>query len=195
MKNIKSFSLFEANSYSYSKDQVTSLPIFNILKSMGFEDSTTNAIWNHGNIRLYNDMLDMDDPSECITIYGNGPIRKTVTSGWNSDNGNQHILKRFSEIRTLEDWNERFFYILQWAKKRYKSRKGLVLDYSDKDSLNFGKVMSDIYKQDIDAFVKIYNDMKDEAKELFFKEIGQSKSEFETNLDKYQSIRKRAFFI
>ena len=192
MKNIKSFSLFESNGYSYSKDQVTSLPIFGILKSMGFEDSTTNAIWNHGNIRLYNNMLDMNDPSECITIYGNGPIRKTV-SGFSG--GNPHILKSFSEIRTLEDWNERFFYILQWAKKRYKSRKGLIFDYSDKDSLNFGKVVSDIYKQDIDIFIKIYADMKDDAKELFLKEIGQTKSEFETNLDKYQSIRKRAFFI
>ena len=192
MKNIKSFSLFESNGYSYSKDQVTSLPIFGILKSMGFEDSTTNAIWNHGNIRLYNNMLDMNDPSECITIYGNGPIRKTV-SGWSG--GNPHILKRFDEIQTLEDWTMRFLYILQWAKKRYKSRKGLIFDYSDTDSVDFGKVMSDIYKQDIDIFIKIYADMKDDAKELFLKEIGQAKSEFETNLDKYQSIRKRAFFI
>jgi hypothetical protein len=160
---------------------------------MGFEDSTTNAIWNHGNIRLYNVMLDMDDPSECITIYSNGPIRKTV-SGW-AGKGNPHILKRFDEIQTLEDWTMRFLYILQWAKKRYKSRKGLIFDYSDTDSVDFGKVMSDIYKQDIDAFIKIYADMKDDAKELFLKEIGQTKSEFETNLDKYQSIRKRAFFI
>jgi len=193
MKNIKSFSLFESNGYSYSKDQVTSLPIFGILKSMGFEDSSTNAIWNHGNIRLYNDMLDMNDPAECITIYGNGPIRKTV-SGW-SGRGNPHILKEFPEIRTLEDWTMRFLYILQWAKKRYKSRKGLIFDYSEKDSVDFGKVMSDIYKQDIDAFIKIYADMRDDAKELFLKEIGQARSEFETNLDRYQSIRKRAFLI
>ena len=195
MLNLKTFALFESNNYNYTLDQVKGLPIFSILKSLGFEDSTTDRIWNNGNMRLYNAELDMNDPAECITIYGNGPVRKTVRKWMNSAEGSPHILRRFPPITSLEDWNIRFFYVLEWAKKRYKSRKGLVLDYSDKDSLNFGKVMSDIYKQDIDAFVKIYNDMKDEAKELFFKEIGQSKSEFETNLDKYQSIRKRAFFI
>jgi hypothetical protein len=188
MKNIKSFSLFEANNYPYSKDQVTSLPIFGILKSMGFEDSTSDAIWNNGNLRLYNGMLNMEDPSEALTIYGNGYIRKTV-------DGRPYVLKTLGEIRTLEDWNERFLYVLEWTKKRYKSRKGLIFDYSDTDSLNFGKVMSDIYRQDIDLFMKMYDDMKDSSKELFLKEIGQGKSEFDSNLAKYMSIRKRVFLI
>jgi hypothetical protein len=54
-------------------------------------------------------MLDMNDPAECITIYGNGPIRKTV-SGW-AGRGNPHILKEFPEIRTLEDWTMRFLWM------------------------------------------------------------------------------------
>jgi len=78
MLNLKTFALFEANNYNYTLDQVKGLPIFSILKSLGFEDSTTDRIWNNGNMRLYNAELDMNDPAECITIYGNGPVRKTV---------------------------------------------------------------------------------------------------------------------
>jgi hypothetical protein len=201
MINIKTFALFEANNYNYTREDIKKLPIFSILKAIGFEDSTTDRIWSHGNMRLYNKELDMNGPEECITIYGNGPIRKTVAGYINRwlgrdvpAKGNPHILKRFPPINTLEDWNVRLFYILEWARKRYKSRKGMIIDLGSVGKGDLGKFLVDLHKTDIDAFHKIYSRLPDDEKELFLREIGQKKEEFEKNLEKYFEIRKRAFF-
>ena len=194
MLNLKTFALFESNNYNYTLDQVKGLPIFSILKSLGFEDSTTDRIWNNGNMRLYNAELDMNDPAECITIYGNGPVRKTVRKWMNSAEGSPHILRRFPPITSLEDWNIRFFYVLEWAKKRYKSRKGRVIDYAPGgDEANFAKVIVDVYKSDFESFNKVYQRLSDGEKEIFLEAIGQSREEFEKNLDKYLDVRRRAF--
>ena len=194
MLNLKTFALFESNNYNYTLDQVKGLPIFSILKSLGFEDSTTDRIWNNGNMRLYNAELDMNDPAECITIYGNGPVRKTVRKWMNSAEGSPHILRRFPPITSLEDWNIRFFYVLEWAKKRYKSRKGRVIDYAPGgDETNFAKVIVDVYKSDFESFNKVYQRLSDREKEIFLEAIGQSREEFEKNLDKYLDVRRRAF--
>ena len=194
MINIKTFALFEANSYNYTREDVKKLPIFSILKAMGFEDSTTDRIWSHGNMRLYNSELDMDSPGECITIYENGPVRKTVGRYGEPNIGNPHILKRFPQIKNLEDWNIRFLYVLEWARKRYKSRKGRIIDYATgENGENLGKFLVDLHKTDIDAFYRVYSRLSEEEKKPFLSEIGQKKEEFEKNLEKYFEIRKRAF--
>lgn len=193
MINLKTFALFESNNYNYTLDQVRALPIFSILQSVGFEDSTTDRIWNNGNMRLYNEDLDMDSPDDCITIYGNGPVRKTTPAGY-SGGYHAHILKYFPEIRTLDDWNLRFFYVLEWARKRYKSRKGKSIDYViDGQDANFETVIVDIYKSDPEAFVKVYKRLQDKEKEIFLRGIKQTKEDFEKNLNKYLEIKKRAF--
>lgn len=192
MINLKSFALFESNSYNYTLDEVKALPIFSVLESVGFYDSTTDRIWDNGNMRLYNDELDMDRPGNCITIYGNGPIRKSTPGYQNSFN--VHILKRFTEIRTLDDWNLRFFYVLEWARKRYKSRKGRAIDYATTgQDANFGNVIVDVYKSDPGSFIKVYNRLTEKEREIFLGKINQTKEEFEKNINKYLEIKKRAF--
>jgi hypothetical protein len=174
---------------------VKDLPIFSILKSIGFEDSTSDRIWHNGNMRLYNSELDMNGPGECITIYGNGPIRKTVSSYHGSSS--PHILKRFPPIQKLEDWNLRFFYILEWAKKRYKSRHNKIIDYSgDHSDSNFGKVIEDVYKSsDPEKFLLIYRKLSDREKGIFLKQIEQKEEDFEKYMNKYLEIKKKAFLI
>jgi hypothetical protein len=194
MINLKSFALFESNGYNYTLDEVKALPIFSVLESVGFYDSTTDRIWNNGNMRLYNDELDMNDPDECITIYGNGPVRKTVRSWYVKGSSSPHILKRFPSIKTLEDWNLRFFYILEWARKRYKSRKGRAIDYATTgQDANFGNVIVDVYKSDPGSFIKVYNRLTEREREIFLGKINQTKEEFEKNISKYLEIKKRAF--
>jgi hypothetical protein len=173
MKNLQTFALFESASYNYTIEDVKKLPLFNLLEKLGFYDSTSPVIWRHGNMRIYNDVLYMNDPSECITIYGNGPLRKTVKGMFGS--GAPHILKNFySNISSLSDWNIRFAYLVSWARKRY-AKQGLAFDLSKIP--NIESYLEAIYKEDIPIFMSIYKDLDQKSKELFLKKIGKTEDD------------------
>lgn len=173
MKNLKTFSLFESASYNYTIEDVKKLPLFNLLEKLGFYDSTSPVIWRHGNMRIYNDVLYMNDPSECITIYGNGPVRKTVKGMFGT--GAPHILKNFnSNISSLGDWNIRFAYLVNWSRKRY-AKQGLVFDLSKIP--NIESYLESIYKEDIQIFMNLYKDLDPRSKGLFLKKIGKTEDD------------------
>ena len=183
MKNLKPFALFEASSYSYTIDDVKKLPLFGLLEKLGFYDSTTDRIWKNSNMRIYNDLLYMNEPSECITIYGNGPVRKTVKGMFGT--GAPHILKNFnSNISSLTDWNIRFAYLVNWARKRY-AKQGLAFDLSKIP--NIESYLESIYKEDIPIFMGIYKDLDQRSKELFLKKIGKT----EDDLNKLVALYNR----
>ena len=184
MKNLKPFALFEASSYSYTIDDVKKLPLFGLLEKLGFYDSTTDRIWKNSNMRIYNDLLYMNEPSECITIYGNGPVRKTVKGMFGT--GAPHILKNFnSNISSLTDWNIRFAYLVNWARKRY-AKQGLAFDLSKIH--NIESYLESIYKEDIPIFMGIYKDLDQRSKELFLKKIGKT----EDDLNKLVALYNKA---
>jgi len=184
MKNLKPFALFEASSYSYTIDDVKKLPLFGLLEKLGFYDSTTDRIWKNSNMRIYNDLLYMNEPSECITIYGNGPVRKTVKGMFGT--GAPHILKNFnSNISSLTDWNIRFAYLVNWARKRY-AKQGLAFDLSKIP--NIESYLESIYKEDIPIFMGIYKDLDQRSKELFLKKIGKT----EDDLNKLVALYNKA---
>jgi len=184
MKNLKPFAIFEASSYSYTIDDVKRLPLFGLLEKLGFYDSTTDRIWKNSNMRIYNDLLYMNEPSECITIYGNGPVRKTVESMFGK--GAPHILKNFnSNISSLADWNIRFAYLVSWARKRY-AKQGLAFDLSKIP--NIESYLESIYKEDIPIFMGIYKDLDQRSKELFLKKIGKT----EDDLNKLVALYNKA---
>jgi len=184
MKNIKPFALFEASSYSYTIDDVKRLPLFGLLEKLGFYDSTTDRIWKNSNMRIYNDLLYMNEPSECITIYGNGPVRKTIKGMFGT--GAPHILKNFnSNISSLTDWNIRFAYLVNWARKRY-AKQGLAFDLSKIP--NIESYLESIYKEDIPIFMGIYKDLDQRSKELFLKKIGKT----EDDLNKLVALYNKA---
>lgn len=173
MNNLKTFALFEANSYNYTIDAVKQLPLFKLLEKLGFYDSSSAAIWKHGNMRIYNDVLYMNDPSECVTIYGNGPVRKTVKGMFGT--GAPHILKNFySNISSLSDWNIRFAYLVNWARKRY-AKQGLAFDLSKIP--NIENYLEAIYKEDIGIFMNLYKYLDSKSKESFLKKIGKTEDE------------------
>ena len=181
MNNLNTFALFEAASYNYTIDSVKQLPLFKLLEKLGFYDTSSAAIWNHGNMRLYNDILYMNDPSECVTIYGNGPIRKTVKGMFGS--GAPHILKKFdSGISSIEDWNIRFAYLVNWARKRY-AKQGLSFDLSKIP--NIENYLEAIYKEDIEIFMGIYKDLDLKSKESFLKKIGKTEDELNKSMKAY----------
>lgn len=183
MKNLKTFALFESSSYNYTIDDVKKLPLFNLLEKLGFYDSTSPVIWRHGNMRIYNDVLYMSDPSECITVYGNGPIRKTVKGMFGT--GAPHILKNFnSNISSLADWNARFAYLINWARKRYR-KQGIPFDLSRIP--NIENYLESIYKEDIETFMSIYKDLDLKSKESFLKKIGKT----EEDLNKLVALYNR----
>ena len=183
MKNLKPFALFEASSYSYTIDDVKKLPLFGLLEKLGFYDSTTDRIWKNSNMRIYNDLLYMNEPSECITIYGNGPVRKTVKGMFGT--GAPHILKNFnSNISSLTDWNIRFAYLVNWARKRY-AKQGLAFDLSKIP--NIESYLESIYKEDIPIFMSMYKDLDPRSKELFLKKIGKT----EDDLNKLVALYNR----
>jgi hypothetical protein len=184
MKNLKPFALFEASSYSYTIDDVKRLPLFGLLEKLGFYDSTTDRIWKNSNMRIYNDVLYMNDPSECVTIYGNGPVRKTVKGMFGK--GAPHILKNFnSNISSINDWNIRFAYLINWARKRY-AKQGLAFDLSKIP--NIESYLESIYKEDIPIFMSIYKDLDQRSKELFLKKIGKT----EDDLNKLVALYNKA---
>ena len=184
MKNLKPFALFEASSYSYTIDDVKKLPLVGLLEKLGFYDSTTDRIWKNSNMRIYNDLLYMNEPSECITIYGNGPVRKTVKGMFGT--GAPHILKNFnSNISSLTDWNIRFAYLVNWARKRY-AKQGLAFDLSKIP--NIESYLESIYKEDIPIFMGIYKDLDQRSKELFLKKIGKT----EDDLNKLVALYNKA---
>ena len=184
MKNLQTFALFESSSYNYTIDDVKKLPLFNLLEKLGFYDSTSSTIWRHGNMRIYNDVLYMNDPSECITIYGNGPVRKTVKGMFGT--GAPHILKNFnSNISSIGDWNIRFAYLVNWARKRY-AKQGLAFDLSKIP--NIESYLESIYKEDIPIFMSIYKDLDPRSKELFLKKIGKT----EDDLNKLVALYNKA---
>jgi hypothetical protein len=189
MKNLKTFTLFESSSYNYTIDDVKKLPLFNLLQKLGFYDSTSAAIWKHGNMRIYNDVLHMSEPAESITIYGNGPVRKTVKKNFQNRFGgtsSQHILKRFnSNISSLTDWNIRFAYLFNWARKRY-AKQGLAFDLSKIP--NIESYLESIFKEDISIFMSIYKDLDPRSKSLFLKKIGKT----EDDLNKLVALSNRA---
>jgi hypothetical protein len=196
MINLLKFSqLFESVEYSYTIDDVKALPTYKILETLGFVDSTTNAIWGHGNMRLYNEELNMNDASEAITIYQNGPIRKTV-AGYGGV-GRPHILKTFeSSIQNIGDWNSRFLYIISWAKKRFKRYKSIDLGHFDRvpeDKL--GEYLVAAYRSDIDNFIKMYALLSDTQVSIFLDELGLSASEFANIIDRYNSMKNRLSVI
>ena len=190
MNNLKTFALFESSSYNYTIDDVKKLPLFNLLEKLGFYDSTSPVIWRHGNMRIYNDVLYMSDPSECITIYGNGPIRKTVKGMFGT--GAPHILKNFnSNISSLEDWNIRFVYLINWARKRY-AKQGLPFDLSKIP--NIGNYLMSIYKEGIETFMDIYKNIDQKSKNEFLIKIGKNEEEFNKLISIYKNVNNTMRF-
>ena len=190
MNNLKTFALFESSLYNYTIDDVKKLPLFNLLEKLGFYDSTSPVIWRHGNMRIYNDVLYMSDPSECITIYGNGPIRKTVKGMFGT--GAPHILKNFnSNISSLEDWNIRFVYLINWARKRY-AKQGLPFDLSKIP--NIGNYLMPIYKEGIETFMDIYKNIDQKSKNEFLIKIGKNEEEFNKLISIYKNVNNTMRF-
>ena len=190
MNNLKTFALFESSSYNYTIDDVKKLPLFNLLEKLGFYDSTSPVIWRHGNMRIYNDVLYMNDPSDCITIYRNGPVRKTVKGMFGT--GNPHILKNFnSNISSLEDWNIRFVYLINWARKRY-AKQGLPFDLSKIP--NIGNYLVSIYKEGIETFMDIYKNIDQKSKNEFLIKIGKNEEEFNKLISIYKNVNNTMRF-
>ena len=134
-------------------------------------------------MRIYNDVLYMNDPSECITIYGNGPVRKTVKGMFGT--GAPHILKNFnSNISSIGDWNIRFAQLVNWARKRY-AKQGLAFDLSKIP--NIESYLESIYEEDISIFMSIYKDLDPRSKSLFLKKTGKT----EDDLNKMNAISNR----
>ena len=190
MNNLKTFALFESSLYNYTIDDVKKLPLFNLLEKLGFYDSTSPVIWRHGNMRIYNDVLYMNDPSECITIYRNGPVRKTIKGMFGT--GNPHILKNFnSNISSLEDWNIRFVYLINWARKRY-AKQGLPFDLSKIP--NIGNYLMSIYKEGIETFMDIYKNIDQKSKNEFLIKIGKNEEEFNKLISIYKNVNNTMRF-
>ena len=190
MNNLKTFALFESSLYNYTIDDVKKLPLFNLLEKLGFYDSTSPVIWRHGNMRIYNDVLYMNDPSECITIYRNGPVRKTIKGMFGT--GNPHILKNFnSNISSLEDWNIRFVYLINWARKRY-AKQGLPFDLSKIP--NIGNYLMSIYKEGIETFMDIYRNIDQKSKNEFLIKIGKNEEEFNKLISIYKNVNNTMRF-
>ena len=190
MNNLKTFALFESSSYNYTIDDVKKLPLFNLLEKLWFYDSTSPVIWRHGNMRIYNDVLYMNDPSDCITIYRNGPVRKTIKGMFGTCN--PHILKNFnSNISSLEDWNIRFVYLINWARKRY-AKQGLPFDLSKIP--NIGNYLMSIYKEGIETFMDIYKNIDQKSKNEFLIKIGKNEEEFNKLISIYKNVNNTMRF-
>ena len=192
MKNIVRFEVFEAVEYPYTREDVKRLPSYKVLEALGFYDATTDRIWANGNMRIYNDILYINRPGDCITIYGNGPIRKTVSGMYTMSGGAPHILKRFSPITSLSDWASRFTYLIEWTRKRYKKAG---IEYNLNNISSSGDILKEIYKQDLEGFLRIYKNMSPESRSQFLNSIGKTEREFQNIADIYMRTKDKSSWI
>lgn len=101
MKNLITFKIFESRSnYNYTLDDVRKLPSFQLLKAVGYYESSTDVMKRHMNMRLYNDTLDLSDPRDNVMVYSNGYVRKNSPATYGDPNNfNQRVMKRFPTMK------------------------------------------------------------------------------------------------
>ena len=75
----------------------------------------------------------------------------------------------------MEDWNIRFVYLINWARKRY-AKQGLPFDLSKIP--NIGNYLMSIYKEGIETFMDIYKNIDQKSKNEFLIKIGKNEEEF-----------------
>ena len=189
------FKLFESNSHDYTYEDIKQLPGFLLLTAMGYYDSSTDVIKRHMNMRLYNKELDLDRPSNNITVYSNGLVRRIPETlrAWQGQflPGSPRIMKKFDGEDTLLRWNQQFLYIYDWTLKQYK-KKGIRSIYGDIDKAQFND-NSKIADYMIKTYSKnpgsvfIMSDAIDEpTRKKFLKGIKLTNSEFEDKKEKYK---------
>lgn len=183
------FKIFESESrYNYTMDDVRELPAFQLLKLVGYYDSSTEIIKRHMNMRLYNKELELDDPTDNVMVYSNGYVRRITKDRWGG--GRPYVMKKFDDGNTIMRWNQQFLYIYDWTLKQFK-KKGID-KYSDVDKSEFSdaesilKYMYKIFDSNRDVVYRIYDGLKDEDKSKFLKRMKLTKKDFEERKKKYE---------
>lgn len=183
------FKIFESGSnYNYTLDDVKELPSFQLLKAVGYYDSSTDVMKRHMNMRLYNDTLDLTDPTDNVMVYSNGYVRKTSPGHWTDSS--QRVMKRFPNNGDLLTWSHQFLYIYDWTLKQFKKKD--IDKYSNIDKSEFsdsGTILKYLYKifdTDKELTYRIYDGLNDSDKSKFLKKIGVDKKDFEERKKKYE---------
>lgn len=189
MRNLMTFKIFESESrYNYTMDDVKELPAFQLLKAVGYYDSSTDVMKRHMSMRLYNDVLELTDPTDNVIVYSSGYVRKTTPAHWTDSS--QRVMKKFPNNGSLVTWNDQFLYVYDWTLKQFK-KKGID-KYSDVDKSEFSdaeailKYMYKIFDTNKDAAYRIYDGLKDEDKSKFLKRMKLTKKDFEERKKKYE---------
>ena len=189
MRNLITFKIFESESgYNYTLDDVKELPVFQLLKAVGYYDSSTDVMKRHRSMRLYNDELELTDPNDNVIVYSNGYVRKTTPSYGNDSS--QRVMKKFPNDGSLLTWNNQFLYVYDWTLKQFK-KKGID-KYSDVDKSEFSdfesilKYMYRIFETNKGVVYRIYDGLKDDDKSKFLRKMKLDKKDFEERKKKYE---------
>jgi hypothetical protein len=189
MRNLMTFKIFESESrYNYTLDDVKELPAFQLLKAVGYYDSSTDVMKRHMSMRLYNDALELTDPNDNVIVYSSGYVRKTTPAHWTASS--QRVMKKFPNDGSLLTWNNQFLYVYDWTLKQFK-KKGID-KYSDVDKSEFSdseailKYMYKIFDTNKEVAYRIYDGLKDEDKSKFLKKMKLDKEDFEERKKKYE---------
>ncbi len=183
------FKIFEESSnISYSFDDIKDLPGYMLLLAVGYYDSSTNVMRNHMNMRLYNDELGINNPSDNVVIYNNGYVRK-ISPSWTGSI--PHVMKKFDGDYGLARWNDQFMYIYDWTLKQY-TKKGINSRYKEINKSDFVsgesvmKYMVKTYASDSASVFPIYDSLDEPNKKRFLEEIKTTKKDFENSKRKYE---------
>jgi hypothetical protein len=189
MRNLMTFKLFESSDqHMYEFDDIKKLPGYLLLLAIGYYDSSTNVMRNHMNMRLYNDELGIDDPSNNVVVYGNGYVRK-ISPSWTGPM--PHVMKKFDDDYGLARWNDQFMYIYDWSLKQYK-KKGIASRYKEINKSDFisgesvMKYMVGSYATDPASIFPMYDSLDEPNKKKFLKSIKTTEKDFENNKRKYE---------
>lgn len=189
MKNLMTFKIFESEGqHGYEFDDIKKLPGYLLLLAIGYYDSSTNVMIKHMNMRLYNDELGMDDPSDNVVIYSNGCVRK-ISPSWTGSM--PYIMKKFGGNESLTRWNDQFMYIYNWTLKQYR-KKGIDSKYKGINKSDFVsgesaiKYMTGAYNKDHSLVFSMYDSLEEPAKKVFLKSIKTTQKDFEDKKKKYE---------
>ena len=151
----------------YSIEDITNLESWKRLSSIGAKNSTTPLIWKNQNFKITHPRFFRNDS---ITIYSNGPIRKTSS-------GRPHILSHRDPINSIEDWNERFGYVEKYilksiAKNDFGITSTIALDQLTESPSYF---FNSLWERDPSTFQKWFNELQSDFAEKIISHLNIEK--------------------
>lgn len=159
-----------------SQEDITNLPIWKDLSSIGAINSTTPLIWKNKNFKITHQIFGKDS----LTIYTTGPIRKTV-------DGRPAVMPSApgETIKSIKDWNLKLDYVLKYILKSIAKKIGITSTKTlNEISSSMDGFFDYLWENYPNEFQKWFSELEFEMAEILITNHLNIKKMFDDNLGK-----------